>query len=113
MFFGIGIELSCALILYKRILVSFLVDQGFVSDFGLLMYGLFGMPVFMGFLGYLMVRYQAFNVKVLAVQALVIGLAILIGSQLFVKFSNKLCVDITHVSFLDSFRKHAYSLGEE
>jgi signal transduction histidine kinase len=48
-----------------------------------LQYGLFGMPVFMGLLAYLIVRYQIFNIKLLAAQALVIGLSVLIGAQLF------------------------------
>ncbi len=46
-------------------------------------YGLFGMPVFMIFLMYLIVRYRAFNVKLLAVQALVTVLVFLVGAQLF------------------------------
>ena len=72
-----------------------------MKDFGLIHYGLFGMPVFMGFLGYLMVRYQAFNVKVLAVQALVIGLAILIGSQLFF-VKSRINFVLTSLTFLFS-----------
>jgi hypothetical protein len=44
-------------------------------------YGLFGMPVFMGFLTYLIVEYKAFNIKLIATQALVVILIVLIGSQ--------------------------------
>jgi signal transduction histidine kinase len=46
-------------------------------------YGLFGMIFFLGLLTVLIVRYQAFNVKLIGAQALVIGLALLIGSQYF------------------------------
>jgi signal transduction histidine kinase len=46
-------------------------------------YGLFGMPIFMGFLAYLIVRYKAFNIKLIGAQALVYTLIILIGSQFF------------------------------
>ncbi|MDD4409824.1 MAG: ATP-binding protein [Candidatus Pacebacteria bacterium] len=46
-------------------------------------YGLFGMPVFMGFLAYLIIEYRIFNIKLLAAQALVLSIIILIGSQLF------------------------------
>ena len=101
LFFGFGIEFFLLSFFVSGFLASFLVDQGLVSDFGLEMYGLFGMPVFMGLLGYLMVRYQAFNVKVLAVQALVIGLAILIGSQLFFAKSQINFV-LTSLTFLFS-----------
>jgi len=46
-------------------------------------YGLFGMPIFMGFLAYLIVKYKAFNIKMIGVQALVTALFILVGSQFF------------------------------
>lgn len=45
--------------------------------------GLFGMVIFVGFLGYLIVTYKTFNVKVIATQALVFGLLFLISSQFF------------------------------
>lgn len=46
-------------------------------------YGFFGMPIFLAFLAYLIVRYKAFNIKLIATQALVAGLVILIGSEFF------------------------------
>jgi len=51
-------------------------------------YGLFGMPVFIGFLAYLIVKFQAFNIKLLGAQALVVSLALLIGSQFFFVKTN-------------------------
>ncbi|QQR77810.1 MAG: hypothetical protein IPJ67_01525 [Candidatus Moraniibacteriota bacterium] len=99
--FGFGIEFFLLSFFVSGFLASFLVDNGLMSDFGLIHYGLFGMPVFMGLLGYLMVRYHAFNVKVLAVQALVVGLAILIGSQLFFVVSQVNFV-LTSLTFLFS-----------
>lgn len=47
------------------------------------LYGQFGMPVFIGLLAYLVVKYRAFNVKLLSSQALTIALILLVGSQLF------------------------------
>lgn len=47
------------------------------------MYGLFGMVFFVAFLAYLIVRFKAFNIKLIATQALVAGLVIGIGSQFF------------------------------
>ncbi len=52
-------------------------------QWGLEQFGLFGMPVFLVFLTYLIVKYQAFDVKLLGAQALVVSLVILTGSQLF------------------------------
>lgn len=46
-------------------------------------YGLFGMPVFIGFLAFLIVRYHAFDIKLIGVQALVVAQLALIGSMLF------------------------------
>jgi signal transduction histidine kinase len=47
-------------------------------------YGFFGMPVFLGFITYLIVRFEAFNTKLLGAQALVLTLWVLIGSLLFI-----------------------------
>lgn len=45
--------------------------------------GLFGMVVFVGFLGYLIVKFHTFNIKLIGAQALVVSLVFLIGSELF------------------------------
>ena len=55
------------------------------TDWELGQYGLFGMPVFVAFLTFLIVRYQSFNVKLIATEALVAGLGVLILSLLFVR----------------------------
>lgn len=54
-----------------------------LDDFKLEQYGLFGMVIFMGFLAYLIVKFKAFRIKLLASQALVAGLIIGIGAQFF------------------------------
>jgi len=53
------------------------------EDWDLAQYGLFGMPIFLGFLTYTVVRYKAFNIKLVGAQALVVSLALLIGAQFF------------------------------
>jgi signal transduction histidine kinase len=50
--------------------------------------GLFGMTIFMAFLTYLIVRFKAFDIKLIGSQALVVGIVILIGSQFFFIESN-------------------------
>ncbi len=52
-------------------------------NWGLEQYGLFGMPVFIGLLAFLIVQYKAFEIKLLGAQALVFALVLLIGAQLF------------------------------
>lgn len=69
------------------------------DSFEIEQYGLFGMPVFMGFLAYLIVRYRAFNIKLLAVQALVVTLAVLIGAQLFF-IKTQVNFILTSITFL-------------
>ncbi|MFA5080192.1 MAG: ATP-binding protein [Candidatus Paceibacterota bacterium] len=53
------------------------------KNWEILQYGLFGMPFFMAFLIYLIVEYRVFNIKLLAAQALVISIIVLISSQFF------------------------------
>ncbi len=48
-------------------------------------YGLFGAPVFVGFLAYLIVKYHAFNVRLIGAQALVTGLWLSVLSLLFIR----------------------------
>lgn len=80
-------------------LASVLVWMNISHDYTLTQYGLFGMPVFMGFLAYLIVRYQAFNIRIIATQALVVTLAILIGSQLFF-IRSQINFILTSITFL-------------
>ena len=47
-------------------------------------YGLFGMPIFVAFLTYLIVEFRIYNLSILGSQALIITLWVLIGSLLFV-----------------------------
>jgi signal transduction histidine kinase len=52
------------------------------DDWTLAQAGLFGMPVFIAFLTYTVVKFQTFKVKLFATQALVVGIAVLIGARL-------------------------------
>jgi signal transduction histidine kinase len=78
-------------------LIGSLTDQWQYSQFGL-----FSMPVFIGILGYLVVRYNSFNTKTIATQALVLGLAIVVGSQLFypTSFADLVITAITFILFI-------------
>lgn len=54
----------------------------------ILEYGLLGAPVFVGFLAYLIVKYQAFSIKLVGAEVLVAGIMLLIGSQFFFLETN-------------------------
>jgi len=73
-------------------LLSFLGTNllgSFTLDWKTLQYGLFGMPIFMGFLSYLILKYQAFDIKVIAGQFLVISVWMGVFSQLFISNQNQ------------------------
>lgn len=74
---GFGIALFLLAFSFGNLVGSFTEDWSYGQ------YGLFGMPVFAGFLAYLIIRYRAFNMRLFSAQALVIALSILVGSQLF------------------------------
>ena len=61
------------------------ITGSFAIDWDLSQYGLFGMPVFLAFLSYLIVRYREFGVKVLAAQILVAILTLLILAILLIR----------------------------
>ena len=62
-------------------------------------YGLFGMPILLAFLVYIVVKFKAFDIKLIGAQALVWALIILIGSEfLFVNdLTNQILVGVTLV----------------
>ncbi|MFZ2556132.1 MAG: HAMP domain-containing sensor histidine kinase [Minisyncoccia bacterium] len=55
------------------------------EDWAVAQYGLFGMPVFLGIITYLIVQFQAFRVRVIATTALVISLWVLLFSVLLLE----------------------------
>ncbi len=80
---GVGIEFFLFSFFGMEFLATYLTKIGVLEDSGLELYGLVGMVVFMVYMSILIVRYGVFNIKLLATQALVWGLVILIGSQFF------------------------------
>lgn len=81
--FTIGIELFLGMFITSGLIANMLYEKGISYAFQVEQYGLFGMPIFLGFLSYLIVRYKAFNIKLIGAQALVVALNLLIASQFF------------------------------
>lgn len=79
----IGIEAFIIVFFTTTFLDSYLVDAGVTGDYLLGNYGLFGIIIFMTFLAYLIVKFKAFDIKLVGAQALVWAIGILIGSQFF------------------------------
>jgi len=76
-FFGTG------LIVFLLAFSSGNIISSFTDDWVISQYGLFGMPVFVGFIAYSIVKFQAFNIKLFATQVLVVAITALIGTRLF------------------------------
>jgi len=60
-----------------------LINPDSPDNWLILQYGLIGMPVFMAFLAYLIVKYKTFNIKLVGAQALIIAMVALVGAQFF------------------------------
>lgn len=92
--FGLGI------VLFLIAFSSGNVIGSFTEDWNLAQVGLIGMPVFMGFLAYLIAKFKTFNIKLVAAQILVWGVVILVGSQFFfIKvFINFILTGVTFVA---------------
>src|SRR3989339_390540 len=69
----------------------------FTESFEITQYGLFGMPILLAFLAYLIVKFHTFNIKLIATQALVWALVIMIGAEFaFIQSNiNKILTAVT------------------
>ncbi len=79
----LGIESFIIIFFSATFLDSYLVLLGITGDYVLGNYGLFGMLIFLSIVAFLIVRFKAFEIKLLATQALVWAMVIMIGSQFF------------------------------
>lgn len=77
--FGFGITLFLGVFLWGNVLGSL------TDNWALAQAGLIGMPVFVAFLAYLIVRFKTFNIRLLGAQVLVYALAFLVVSMLFIR----------------------------
>lgn len=74
---------TTGLIVFLIALSSGNIVGSITENWDLAQAGLFGMPVFIAFLTYTVVKFKTFNVKLFATQALVAGITVLIGARLF------------------------------
>lgn len=91
---SLGVTLLTFSFFSSGVFASYLYDIGLeigdydlqVYSYNMEQYGLFGMAVFVALLAILIVRYKAFDIKLLATQALIWTLIVLVGSQfLFIR----------------------------
>ena len=80
-------------------IATYLVTLGITEDSRLEMYGLFSMMVFMTFIGVLMVKFKTFRISIIAPQALLVALVILVASQ-FTFIFNTTGIMLTSVTLI-------------
>lgn len=98
-YFSVGLLSFLGVFLVGNSVASIYETNNFL--WSLSQYGLFGMTVFMGFLAYLIVKFKAFNIKLLGAQALVISLVALIASEFFfTPFENTTNVILISITVL-------------
>ncbi len=84
-YIGIGIESFLLLFFFIVSAVTYFVNIGLLADSRLEMYGLFGILIFILSVAFVVVKYNAFNLKLAAPVALVVGLWIMVFSLLFLQ----------------------------
>jgi signal transduction histidine kinase len=78
---GVGIEFFLFSFYTIVFLASFIANLGLTTDSELEFYGMFGMGIFIVFIGVLLTQFKTFKVGILAAQAFVVGLITVIASQ--------------------------------
>ncbi len=96
-----GAELFTFSFLVTGVVASYLVDQGYIPDFGLSQYGMAAMTIFVGILAYATTRYHAFNIKLVATQALVVSLVILVAAE-FLFVTNPVSYVLTGITLFSA-----------
>lgn len=83
LFMGVGTISFLFFFFVTGFLGSFLKFLGITKDYQIEQYGYFPVIIFIILLALTVIKYKIFNIKLLAVRALVFGLVFLIGSQFF------------------------------
>lgn len=101
-FITIGTVLFLLSFAFGNIVGSLFTDLPFLGEdysWTVGQYGLFGVPIFIGLLAYMIVRFRLFNIGLIAAQALVIALIAVLGAEYaFVDtLMNQILVSITLV----------------
>jgi len=96
---GSGMEFFLISFITTTFIVTYLVNNGLLPDSRLEMYSLFGMVIFMTMVSILIVKFNTFRVGMVASQALVLALIILVASQ-YTYTSTKTTVGLTTISLL-------------
>ncbi len=78
---GTGVELFLLTFFLATFVASYFSGIGVLGDSRIELYGLFGVLIFIGFIGVLITKFKTFRVGIIASQGLLVSLVILISSQ--------------------------------
>ncbi|KKW11659.1 MAG: HATPase domain-containing multisensor signal transduction histidine kinase [Parcubacteria group bacterium GW2011_GWA2_49_9] len=92
--------LATGVILFLLMWASGNIFGSFTDDWVNSQFGLFGTPIFAAFIGYLVVRYKMFNVKLLGTQVLVGALWMLVVSLLFLRTIETVRIIVSFTAIL-------------
>lgn len=96
------VYLTIGIILFLTAFAWGNITGSFTEDWQLGQYGLFGMPIFIGFLVYSIVRFQTFNIKLISTEALVVALWVTLAAVLTLNSIEyvRIIVSLTLIMFL-------------
>ena len=95
------IFISVGIIMFLISFVSGNIIGSLTDDWTLAQAGLFGMPIFVGFLAYMIVKFKSFNIKLMGTQVLVFALGFLVLAILFIrKIENVRVVVVFTLAFV-------------
>jgi signal transduction histidine kinase len=86
MLMTLGVSIFLTFYAAIETIINYLIDNVGIDPtraYTFEMCGLAGLPIFIVFLAYLIVKYKAFNIKLLGAQALVVALVALVASEFF------------------------------
>lgn len=96
---GAGIEFFLITFFSITFLVGYIANLGLIEDADYEFYGLFGMAIFMVLVGVLIAKFKAFKVGIIAAQALMVALVVLVGSQ-FTYATSKTSAILTGITLI-------------
>lgn len=97
--FAVAMEFFLGCFILSGMISNVLYKLGFLYAFQIEQYGLFGMPIFLISISYLIVKFGAFRIKVRGTIMLIAVLILLIGSQFFF-VQNRLGFILTSINFI-------------
>lgn len=96
---GTGVELFLLAFFLATFVASYFSGIGILEDSRIELYGLFGVLIFVGFIGILITKFKTFRAGIVASQGLLVSLIILISSQ-FTYTDSRMATILTSITLV-------------